>query len=750
MSDETRAYSHELSPGTTLQWYEIRSVLGHGGFGITYAGHDDNLDKPVAIKEYFPRGFALREADGRVRPLHSAGDQDTFGWGLQRFKDEARTLARFEHRNVVRVYSVFEANGSAYMVMALERGANFRQVIEEKRIKDEATLLPIIHALLDGLETIHADGLIHRDIKPANILLREEDGSPVFIDFGSARYAMGNETQYLTSIVSRGYAPFEQYAIEGSESRQGPWTDIYSLGATLYCVVTGKQPADALTRSNALLEGAPDPVLPALDQGRFAARYSAETLAAIETSLAFHAEMRPQSVKAWRGQFPPLPAGAVEVRTTNNPGGRQAHGAVAGRKPPPPARTAKEENGAHSGMGHRDLSGLKVMVIDDQTFVHKLMQTMLGKLGITAITFAENGVQALDVLSENERIPDIVFCDLSMPKMDGVTLLRHLGERRLVAGIVLLSGEDPRILRTAESLARSYGLYVLGSLEKPVKPADLESVLRTFDPHRTDVPLRVLEPIGEDELREGLKNGALTPVFQPKVSTRDRRVLGVEALSRWNHPTRGMLGAGAFIPLAEERGHMDALTRAVLQMSLKETAAWHAEGLDLSLSVNVSVESLHRTSFPEEVIRMAQGEGLDPGKLVLEVTESRLVMDGTNALSALARFRLAGTGLSIDDYGTGYSSLAQLKRIPFTELKIDRAFVHGAADDPTARAILESSVALAKKLGLKTVAEGAETQEDWDMVSELGCDMVQGYFCARPMPGDEIPAWAGRWESGHA
>jgi EAL domain-containing protein (putative c-di-GMP-specific phosphodiesterase class I) len=247
-----------------------------------------------------------------------------------------------------------------------------------------------------------------------------------------------------------------------------------------------------------------------------------------------------------------------------------------------------------------------------------------------------------------------------------------------------------------------------------------------------------------------LKNGALTPVFQPKVSTRDRRVLGVEALSRWNHPTRGMLGAGAFIPLAEERGHMEALTRAVLQMSLKETAAWHAEGLDLSLSVNVSVESLHRTSFPEEVIRMAQGEGLDPGKLVLEVTESRLVMDGTNALSALARFRLAGTGLSIDDYGTGYSSLAQLKRIPFTELKIDRAFVHGAADDPTARAILESSVALAKKLGLKTVAEGAETQEDWDMVSELGCDMVQGYFCARPMPGDEIPAWAGRWESGHA
>ena len=287
------AHRNSLQPHQELNWYRIKGVLGQGGFGITYLAHDKNLNVNVAIKEYLPPVFAVRDSDNTVRPVSSDTEQD-YQKGLERFIEEARTLAKFEHPSIVRVISVFEQNNTAYMVMAYEPGETFLQRIESRRNLSEEFLLRLLIPILDGLQLVHNSGFIHRDIKPANIIIRD-NGTGVLLDFGSSRYAAGANSNPLTAIVTAGYAPIELYR---SESRdQGPWSDIYSLGATLYHAVCGSPPISAIDRSTGLQMPAQDELIKACEIG--SGRYSDRLLRAIDNALEFRPSNRPQSVGDW-------------------------------------------------------------------------------------------------------------------------------------------------------------------------------------------------------------------------------------------------------------------------------------------------------------------------------------------------------------------------------------------------------------------------------------------------------------------
>ena len=289
---EERNHKHALPMGYRLRDYRVVDVLGVGGFGITYLAHDHTLDRRVAIKEYLPNEFAVR--DGTTVHPKSFTDHDDFEWGLQRFLDEARTLARFRHPNLVRVVAYFEANRTAYIVMDYEEGESLDCLLERHGKLTEAQLQRILLPIVDGLGEVHAAGFLHRDIKPSNVFVRRSDESPVLLDFGAARQALGRKSKSLTAVASAGYSPPEQYESEGE---QGPWTDIYALSALCYRAITGNAPIEAPRRINRLAQRRDDPLPPLSASAPIG--YSSGFLEAVDWGLRVIATERPQSLDTW-------------------------------------------------------------------------------------------------------------------------------------------------------------------------------------------------------------------------------------------------------------------------------------------------------------------------------------------------------------------------------------------------------------------------------------------------------------------
>lgn len=389
---------------------------------------------------------------------------------------------------------------------------------------------------------------------------------------------------------------------------------------------------------------------------------------------------------------------------------------------------------------------MSTLVIDDEAFVRKLLAHLLSRVGVNDVLACDGGRGALDLLSQRPDI-DLIFLDLQMPDMDGVEFIRHLVSREYRGGLVLVSGEDERILHTAGRLARAHRLDVLGEIRKPVSPDALREVLaRRGTQTITPQPVQRRE-YDADALRTAIAEGQLINHYQPKVSLENAQFAGVETLVRWQHPTDGLIGPDRFVPLAEDNGLIDALTRNVLETALRDMRTLLDGGNAIQVAVNVSMQNLNALDFPEYVTRVALAAGVPLGALMLEVTESRLMDDPLSALEILTRLRLKRIGLSIDDFGTGHSSLAQLRDIPFTELKLDRSFVHGAAHDGAQRAILDASLDMARQLGITTVAEGVEDREDWEFLRARGCHLAQGWFIARPLAAGELPAWIATWNA---
>ena len=385
---------------------------------------------------------------------------------------------------------------------------------------------------------------------------------------------------------------------------------------------------------------------------------------------------------------------------------------------------------------------LKVLLVDDDYVMHRVTSLMLNELGVSGVINAMSGSAALDILDArgNDAV-DVIVCDLNMPEMDGIEFIRHLARREFEGSLILTSGEDMRILKSVEKLAIEHDLQMAGVLEKPVTPAKLRELLDSLDEIQQEGTLMLFDAITLAELENAIRSGELDTFFQPKIDIATGRTVGVEALARWNHPVKGLIKPAAFVALAEEHDLIGELTDAVCLKALEYAARLKAMNLELNVAINLSVDSLTDLGWPEKITAILQRFGLEASNVSFEITESRLMEDLSVALDILGRLSLKRFNLSIDDFGTGYSSMEQLQRIPFSEFKIDRAFVHGAARETSALAILESSVVLAKKLNMKVVAEGVEDQSDWDVVARVGCDQVQGYHVSKPLPFPKLVKW---------
>ncbi|MBC8242121.1 MAG: EAL domain-containing response regulator [Alphaproteobacteria bacterium] len=392
-------------------------------------------------------------------------------------------------------------------------------------------------------------------------------------------------------------------------------------------------------------------------------------------------------------------------------------------------------------------SGPLILIAEDEPGIALMTERMLAMAGFRNTLLAVTAPEVLVRLDSAHNNPDLILLDLNMPGMDGVELLRHIGARNYAGNIALVSGVHHDVLNACRDLAIAHGLNVVGSLTKPVSADDLiamvESALRVDG---LDDVVADVEIIPQD-IEDALNNGDFEIHYQPKASIRDQSIIGVEALLRWNHPKLGWISPAMFIPLAEHVGLIGGITEFVLRTAISQAGQWANDGLSLSLAINLSTDCLHELHYPDLIADLAAGAGYSPDLITLEITETKLMRDPIMALEILTRLRIKGFGLSVDDFGTGYLSMDQLRRMPFSELKVDRAFVHDSHLDLKAQAILETSTRLGRQLNLKIVAEGVETQADLDAVSALDCDVVQGFFLSRAMPANQLAPWLRNWVS---
>jgi EAL domain-containing protein (putative c-di-GMP-specific phosphodiesterase class I)/DNA-binding NarL/FixJ family response regulator len=389
---------------------------------------------------------------------------------------------------------------------------------------------------------------------------------------------------------------------------------------------------------------------------------------------------------------------------------------------------------------------LRVLVVDDKAFVRTMTGRVLQSAGIEHIAYASDGKEAIAAIQSAEPRIGLVLCDLMMPDMDGVEVVRHVAEFAHKPVFVFISGANVALLGTAVDMARARGLHVLGAIEKPISVDAIRGVLAKLT--TLGAPAKKAAPqfaFTTENLHEALEKDQFILHYQPKIHLRSRSVDGFEALIRWIHPQHGLVPPGQFIALAEESDVIKPLTDRALTLALKQCADWKRAGLVTKVSVNVSAHLLVDLSMPDRIVQEAATHGVDPKQIVLEITETGVFRDAADTLDILARLHMKGFALSIDDFGTGYSSMEQLRRVPFAELKIDRAFVHGASQNIKSRAILQSSAALGRSLGITVVAEGAETAEDWELLDEVGVHVGQGFYAARPMPGEDVLTWTRKW-----
>lgn len=373
-----------------------------------------------------------------------------------------------------------------------------------------------------------------------------------------------------------------------------------------------------------------------------------------------------------------------------------------------------------------------LLVLDDDPDMCALVTRAAASVGYAAVS--ATGFDGFKASLTAETA--VVVLDLMMPGVDGIQVLRYLSDQNCASEVILISGYDRKVLKVAEHLAKTLGLNVRASVQKPIQLEALQQLLAMPIHGAQNATAGVPDGGSPDHssLQQALTEDQLLVHYQPQFNIQTRKLAGIEALVRWQHPRRSLLPASAFIRAFEASGLIDELTWIVLRKILEDKRKWSAEKTRVPVSVNLSALSLRNLSLPERLLAFIEQHGGAASDFVLEITESGLVQELHTALDILARLRLKGFALSIDDFGTGYAMMQQLQRVPARELKLDMAFVRSMLIDESAEVIVRKTIELAHDLDMLVVAEGVETAEQLHRLSLYGCDVAQGYLLGKPGP----------------
>jgi len=372
---------------------------------------------------------------------------------------------------------------------------------------------------------------------------------------------------------------------------------------------------------------------------------------------------------------------------------------------------------------------LAALIVDDNPIQLSAIERQLKSFGVHNLKTCNSGKDALRAVSEHKF--DIIFSDIMMPEMDGITFIRNLDYIGFQGALAITSSLNNSIVSSLTYMSKKLGFSNVYELNKPISSALLEEMFRKEAIIKKSIARQKLKAVDNDELIVALEEGQFKNYYQPQRDYINNRIVGVEALARWTHPTKGMIFPDVFIPMLHDCGLEYHLFKVVLRNVLEDISSGR---IKCCVSINVTQHDLEIPSFADYLIEQCRQYQVDPTLITLELTEQDIYKESIEMITNVTRMRIHGVGFAIDDFGTGSSSYLKLSHLPFTEIKIDKNFVFNSVSDETKQSIIRSMCTLSQNMHISLVSEGVEDEATWKLMLELGVDICQGYYTGKPMP----------------